>query len=96
MLTEINGPKPNWYNPPEGHSPECNGACCHEGHMKSAAFYENAENPDFECCIQEKEKMIREKDWCLDHGDAYMDNKKCLECLYEEKLFWSSRKAVGQ
>jgi hypothetical protein len=93
-MSEFMGPPPGWYEPPEGHQPECNCAKCHKRHIENDEFSTLAESPDFQCCKKELKRMINKGQWCLVHGNAYMKDKNCFECEYERETNY--KRAVGE
>ncbi len=58
-MTEFMGPPMWWYDPPEGHHPECNCKECHAEHIESGDYIELALTPDFLCCKDELESLSR-------------------------------------
>lgn len=81
-MSEFMGPPSWWYDPPAGHSSECNCDKCHDLHIENGEVEANASGVDFQCCADELECWIQDGKWCPSHGGAYMDFEKrtCLEC----------------
>lgn len=85
-MTEFMGPPLSWYDPPEGHKDACNCSRCHSEHVESGEFADLAGSPDYFCCKDELDRLIDQGEWCLIHGNLYMEEKICLECEAQAAL----------
>jgi hypothetical protein len=82
------------FDPPVGHSAECNCEPCHREHVDTGNVIENASRPDFRCCSDQLDLWIEDGRCCekksRDHGQTHMEvlrengkliyTGRCLEC----------------
>lgn len=87
-------PPSSWYDPPEPRHrdgsripDECNCSECHAFHIENGEVVENSDNTDFQCCVDQMEIWIEDKERCPKHPKAYAEPNKdlpggiyCEEC----------------
>ncbi len=73
-------PSSAWYDPPEPrhkdgtHIPdECNCSECHDWHISEGMVEENSDNTDYQCCVDQMDIWIEDKQRCEKHPKAYVE-----------------------
>lgn len=70
----------------KGHAPECNCDRCHQAHIDEDMVEDNAEGPDFQCCIDQLDGWIADGKRCGKHPKSYFEPAEggkpayCEEC----------------